>query len=108
MGVSVFVGEGENGVGVREAVGVGVLLGSWVKVGVSVLVGVEVKVAVMVEVCVAVRRMSPRRLGILHAPIKIASQRKAIKPVLTRLGWMKAQCSTMLYYTGKAISFAQS
>ena len=84
------------------------MVGKGVDVGVSVLVGVIVEVEVGVEVGVAVRKRSPRRLGILQAPRKKASQMKANKPILAHFGWKMAQCFTMLYYTGKAIPFAQS
>jgi hypothetical protein len=87
----VIVAVGVLGVGVSEAVAVGVLVGNGVDVGVRVLVGVEVGLTVGVKVGVDVLRSSPIRLGMLQAAIKIPSHKEISIPVLTHFGWKFAQ-----------------
>jgi hypothetical protein len=67
---------------VRDAVGVTVAVGDGEGEVVGVWVGCKVIVAVTVGVGVAVRKISPRRLGMLHAPRNIISQAKISRPTL--------------------------
>jgi hypothetical protein len=105
---------GGIGVGVNVGVGVpGVAVGIWLGVGVSVGVGEGVKVAVAVgvrvgvkdgvTVGVGVRKISPRRFGILQAIRRIPSQARKINPGLWRLLRRKLHVFTIPYYTVKAL-----